>query len=162
MMKHGRIVALLNRCMNMIAAATLFCIMLFIVADVVLRYLGRPITGIYDLVALGGAVVIGFAIPYSAEKKVHVMMEMMQQLLGKRVRRVLYILTRLIAFGISLLVAWNLVDLGRGFYKTGEASLTIQIAFWPVAIGLGFCFALQAVVFIMHMLEGPSEEGANE
>jgi len=160
-MKYGRSVTLLNKCMNMIAAAALFCVMLLTVADVVLRYLGHPITGIYDLVALGGAIVIGFAIPYAAEKRVHVMMEMVQQLLGRRVRQMLYVLTRLIAFSISGLVAWNLVDLGRGYRATGEASLTIQIALWPIAIGLGFCFLLQAIGFVMHIAEG-SSEGANE
>lgn len=37
---------------------------------------------------------IGFAIPYAAEKRVHVLMEMVQQLLGKRMRQGLYILVQ--------------------------------------------------------------------
>lgn len=53
-MKYERSVSLLNKFMNVIAATVLFCVMLVTVLDVVLRYFGHPITGVYDLVALVG------------------------------------------------------------------------------------------------------------
>ncbi len=161
MKKLERLVSRLSIFMSIIAATALFCVMLLTVLDVILRYFGHPITGVYDLVALGGAVVIGFAIPYAAEKRVHVLMEMVQQMLSRGMKLVLYVFTRVIAFGISLLVAWNLVALGLGFHTTGEASLTIQIVFWPIAIGLGVCFALQTLIFVLQIFQGPSED-ANE
>jgi TRAP-type C4-dicarboxylate transport system permease small subunit len=137
--------------MAAIAGATLLAIMLLTVLDVILRYFGRPITGIYDLVALGGSVVIGFSIPYAAHRKVHVFMEMAQVLQSRIVKAVLAIFARLIGLGITCLVGWNLVILGTGFRTTGEASLTVQIAFYPVAIGLGICFFIQGLVFVEDM-----------
>ena len=147
--------------MSVIAGVTLVFVMLLTVLDVILRYFGFPIMGVYDLVALGGAVIIGFSLPYAADKRVHVFMEMVQPLFGKTGRQAMDVLTRLIAFGISLLIGWNLVKLGTGFRQTGEASLTIQIVFYPIAIGLGICFFLQTLVFASQIVQGFSG-GSNE
>jgi TRAP-type C4-dicarboxylate transport system permease small subunit len=153
MKQARRIVAFLSNVMAVIAGATLLAVMLVTVLDVILRYFGRPITGIYDLVALGGAVIIGFSIPYALRKKVHVFMEMAQMFQSKMVERALLVFARLLALTISVVVGWNLILLGTGFMKTGEASLTIQIAFYPVAIGLGICFFLQTVIYVVDICD---------
>ena len=155
------LVSWLSRFMSVIAGVTLVFIMLLTVLDVILRYFGYPIMGVYDLVALGGAVIIGFSLPYAAEKRVHVFMEMVQPFFGKTGRQAMDVLTRLIALAISLLAGWNLVKLGTGFRQTGEASLTIQIVFYPIAIGLGICFFLQTLVFASQIVRGFSG-GSNE
>ena len=151
--RFQKIVSQLSKFMAVIAGATLVLVMLLTVLDVILRYFGRPILGVYDLVALGGAVVIGFSIPYAAEKKVHVFMEMIQQTFRPVARQALYIFTRLIALSISLIVFWNLVKLGMGFLRTGEASLTVQVAYYPIAIGLGACFLVQTLVFVVEIFK---------
>jgi TRAP-type C4-dicarboxylate transport system permease small subunit len=147
----------LTKFMGVIAGVTLVFVMLLTVLDVILRYFGYPIMGVYDLVALGGAVIIGFSLPYAAEKRVHVFMEMVQPFFGKTGRQAMDVLTRLIALAISLLAGWNLIKLGAGFRQTGEASLTIQIVFYPIAIGLGVCFFLQSLVFTSQIIQGYSE-----
>lgn len=161
MKAFNKLVLLLNKFMAVIAGVTLVLVMFLTVTDVTLRYFGHPITGVYDLVALGGAIVIGFSIPYAAEKKVHVFMEMIVQLFHRTARQALLVFTRLIALTVSLLVFWNLVKLGTGFRETGEASLTVQIAYYPIAIGLGICFLIQTLVFVREILNvfgGGSDE----
>jgi TRAP-type C4-dicarboxylate transport system permease small subunit len=150
------IVSWLSGFMGVIAGITLVFVMLLTVLDVILRYFGFPITGVYDLVALGGAVIIGFSTPFAAEKKVHVFMEMAQSVFGETGRQILHVFTRLIAFCISIIIAWNLIKLGTGFSQTGEASLTIQIPFYPIAIGLGICFFIQTAVYVIQMFQGAS------
>jgi TRAP-type C4-dicarboxylate transport system permease small subunit len=157
--KFKKLVMKLNGFMSVIAGVTLVLVMLLTVLDVTLRYFGHPITGVYDLVALGGAVIIGFTIPYAAERKIHVFMEMAQQMQSRTVRQTLYAFTRLIALSISFVIAWNLVKLGTGFRETGEASLTVQIAYYPIAIGLGACFLMQGMVFLIQLFEGSSGGG---
>ena len=139
--------------MAVIAGITLVTVMLMTVLDVILRYFGRPITGIYDIVALGGGIIIGCSMPLAAERRVHVFMEMGLQAYGRTGRQMLSLLTRLIIFGISLLVAWNLIRLGIGFRETGEVSLTIKIVYYPVAIGLGICFFAQMLVIFMQIVQ---------
>ncbi len=139
--------------MAVIAGATLVAVMLMTVIDVILRYFGQPIVGIYDIVALGGAVIIGFSMPLAAERKVHVYMEMGLQAYNRTVKRVLLLVTRMIVFGISFIVAWNLIQLGIDFHRTGEVSLTIKIIYYPIAIGLGLCFIVQMLVLAVQILQ---------
>ena len=153
MNRFQKLVSRLSRFLGVIAGAALIFVMLLTVLDVILRYFGYPITGVYDLVALGGAIVIGFTMPLAAEKRVHVFMEMALQAHNRTGKQILHLFTRLIVFGISFLVAWNLVLLGMGFRQTGEVSLTIQIAYYPIAIGLGICFFIQMLVLVVHILQ---------
>ncbi len=146
-------VSKLSSFMAVIAGITLITVMLMTVLDVILRYFGRPITGIYDIVALGGAIIIGFTMPLAAERRVHVYMEMGLQAYGRTGKQILSLFTRLIIFGISVLVAWNLIRLGIGFRETGEVSLTIKIVYYPIAIGLGFCFFAQMFVIFMQIVQ---------
>ena len=148
-----KLVSKLSRFLAVIAGITLVFVMLLTVLDVILRYFGYPITGVYDLVALGGAIVIGFTMPLAAEKRIHVFMEMAFQGHSRTVKQILNLLTRLIVFGISFLVAWNLVQLGIDFRHTGEVSLTIKIAYYPIAIGLGICFFIQMLVLVVQILQ---------
>jgi TRAP-type C4-dicarboxylate transport system permease small subunit len=152
--KLKRLVSRLSQFMGVIAGTTLVFVMLLTVLDVILRYFGYPIIGVYDLVALGGGILIGFSMPLAAERKVHVFMEMALQANSRTGKRVLHLVTRLIVFGISFLVAWNLVRLGLGFRETGEVSLTIKIVYYPIAIGLGVCFFIQMLVVLVEILEG--------
>ena len=154
MEKLKRIVSGLSKFMGVIAGTTLIFVMLLTVLDVILRYFGYPMIGVYDLVALGGGIIIGFSMPLAAERKVHVFMEMALQANSRTTQRILSLVTRLIVFGISFLVAWNLIRLGLGFRETGEVSLTIQIVYYPIAIGLGVCFFIQMLVILVEILEG--------
>jgi TRAP-type C4-dicarboxylate transport system permease small subunit len=135
--------------------------MLLVVVDVTMRYFGYPIIGVYDLVALGGAIVIGFSIPYAADRRVHVFMEMIQFVLNPVVKMILYALTRLMGIGISFLIGWNLIKLGSTFLSKGEASLTIQIVYYPIAYGLGACFFFQTLVYMAQFFQAVSG-GNNE
>jgi len=151
MQRFQELVSKLSRFLAVIAGATLVFVMLLTVLDVILRYFGYPIIGVYDLVALGGAIVVGFTMPLAAEKRIHVYMEMAFQGHSRTVKQILNLLTRLIVFGISFVVAWNLIRLGIDFRRTGEVSLTIRIIYYPVAIGLGACFFIQMLVLVVQI-----------
>jgi TRAP-type C4-dicarboxylate transport system permease small subunit len=153
MMRFQTVVSALSKFMGVIAGTTLVFVMLLTVLDVILRYFGYPIIGVYDLVALGGGIIIGFSMPLAAERKVHVFMEMAFQANSRIGKQVLNLGTRLIVFGISFLVAWNLIRLGLGFRETGEVSLTIKIVYYPIAIGLGVCFLIQMLVLLVEILQ---------
>ena len=153
MKRFQELVSKLSRFLGVIAGATLIFVMLLTVLDVILRNFGHPILGVYDLVALGGAIVIGFSMPLATEKKVHVYMEMGLQAYSRNMKQILSFVTRVIVLGISFIAAWNLILLGIGFRQTGEVSLTVRIVYYPIAIGLGICFFIQMLVLVVHILQ---------
>lgn len=149
----SNVVRALSRFMYSIAGVALTAMMLLTVADVILRFLGRPIVGTYEVVGLLGAVVIGFAIPQTSRLKGHVLMDFLTDRLPHRAQAVLQVATRILACALFVIIGWNIWLLGDGYRQTGEVTLTIQLPLYPVAYGIAVCCFIQCLVLIMEILE---------
>jgi len=136
-----------NKGMDLVAGTALVLIMLLTTCDVVLRYLGHPIPGSYDLVSFGAAFVIGFALPRTSWEKMHITVDILVEKIPSH-RFIVDIVTRTMALALFVLIGWNLILLGTGFLKTGEETLTLGIPLFPIAYALGFCAFLQCFVLI--------------
>ena len=142
-----RILQVVNKGMDLVAGTALVAIMLLTTCDVVLRYLGRPILGSYDLVSVGAVFVIGFALPRTSWQKTHITVDILVEKIPHR-RFILDIVTRIMALALFVLVGWNLTVLGADFFKTEEGTLTLGIPLFPMAYALGFCAFLQCFTLI--------------
>lgn len=141
------------RFLNIIAGITLTFMMLLTVSDVILRFMRRPIVGTYELVAFSGAVVIGFALPYTSWLRGHIFVDFLISRFSKIIRNIFNIFTRLLAICLFLLIGWNLFLYGRDLYRSGEVSLTLQMPFYPVAYGVGVCCFIQSLVLFCDILK---------
>ena len=97
-----------NRILSYIGGAALTFMMLLTVADVVLRAGGRPILGVYEMVALSLAVVIGFTIPMVSLDRGHVYMEILLDRLSKRNKAIVNTFTRILCILLFAMVGYNL------------------------------------------------------
>ena len=147
MERYLSILQVVNRGMDLVAGTALVSIMLLTTCDVVLRYLGHPILGSYDLVSFGAAFVIGFALPRTSWEKMHITVDLLVEKIPRR-RFIVDLVTRAMAFALFVLVGWNLFILGAGFFRTGEETLTLGIPLFPMAYALGFCAFLQCFALI--------------
>ncbi len=138
----------LSKWMQAISCTALTCLMLLTTADVVMRSFGHPIIGTYELVGLGGAVVLGFAIPITSWIRGHIYVDTFYRKCPVPVQKALNIVTRLVSIIIFFLVGWNLFKLGYDLYAAGEVTLTRHIPFYPVAYGLAVCCFIQCLVLI--------------
>jgi TRAP-type C4-dicarboxylate transport system permease small subunit len=136
----------LSNWMHVVAAIALTFIMLLTVSDVVLRLFGHPIVGTFELVGLGGAVVIGFGIPITSWNRGHIFVDFMINWCSPKIRDGFNVVTRLVSIGLFILVGWNLFVLGGDLLKSGEVTLTRQLPFYPVAFGLGICCFIECLV----------------
>lgn len=143
----------LSKFLNMFAGIAITFIMFLTVIDVILRSFRRPIIGTYELVGFSGALVIGFAVPLTTFLKVHMFVDFFVLKFSKGIRNIVHIVTRLLGIGLFSLLGWNLIKLGMDLYRNGEVSLTLQLPFYPVAFGIGFCFFVQCLVLIVHILQ---------
>jgi len=143
----------LGKALNVIAGTALTVMMLLTVADVILRKLGHPIIGSYELVSLGAAVVIGFSLPFTSLAKAHVAVDFL--LLGLRgwKRGALLVATRVIALLLFAAIGAYLFKKGMYMRSTGEVSLTLQMPFYPVAYGLGVCCFVECLVLLWDILK---------
>jgi len=136
-----------------IAGAALGLLMLLTVADVVLRILGRPIVGTYELVALGGAIAIGLSLPLTSWVRGHIYVDSFVAKLPCLPRAVLNIATRLMVLALFLLLGWNLVKYALDLRSAGEVTPTLRVPFFPVAIGVGFSCFLECLVIVSDIVK---------
>jgi TRAP-type C4-dicarboxylate transport system permease small subunit len=138
----------LSRLLNIIAGISLIFLMLLTVTDVILRALRKPIVGTYELVALAGAVVIGFSLPFTSWMRGHIFVDFFVARFSKKVQNIFNIATRCLVIILFVLIGWNLFKYAMDLQKSGEVSLTLQVPFYPVAFGIGICcFTLCLVMF---------------
>jgi TRAP-type C4-dicarboxylate transport system permease small subunit len=143
----------LSNWMHVVAAIALTFIMLLTVSDVVLRLFGHPIVGTFELVGLGGAVVIGFGIPITSWNRGHIFVDFLINMFPNAIKNGFNVVTRLVSIGLFILVGWNLFVLGNDLLKSGEVTLTRQLPFYPIAYGLGICCLIQCLVLICDLIK---------
>jgi TRAP-type C4-dicarboxylate transport system permease small subunit len=161
MKRYLSVMLMVNKGMDCVAGTALILIMLLTSLDVVLRYLGYPIQGSYDMASLGGAFVIGFALPRTSWDKNHITVDILTAKLPRQ-RVVFEVCTRVMAIFLFLLIGWNLTKLGASFMRTGEGTLTLGIPLYPVAYALGLCAFMEVLVLLADMVKILSRGGAHE
>jgi TRAP-type C4-dicarboxylate transport system permease small subunit len=151
----------ISRLFNIIAGISLTSLMLLTITDVILRGVSTPIVGTYELVALLGAVTIGFSMPQTALRRAHIYVDTLIVRFPTAWRNGFEITTRCLVILLFLIIGWNLFVYGSDLQKSGEVSLTLQLPFYPVAYGVGICCLVQCLVMvgdILKILKGRYDE----
>jgi TRAP-type C4-dicarboxylate transport system permease small subunit len=148
-----RVIFRLSQGGNQVAGITLTLIMGLTVADVLLRVLGRPIVGVFELVAFLGAVVIGFSIPFTSWVRGHIYVDFLVVKLPRGPRKGIHVLTRLLGAGLFGLMGWNLVIMAGDFRRSGEVSPTLHVPFYPVVYAIGVVCLIQVLVMVADMVK---------
>ena len=139
--------------LSAIAGAALAFLMFLTVADVVLRILGHPIVGTYELVAVSGAVAIGLSLPITSWVRGHINVDSFVARLPRVPRTVLVIATRLLVFGLFFLIGWNLLKYAMSLRGAGEVTPTLRVPFYPVVIAVGVSCLVECVVMIADIVK---------
>jgi TRAP-type C4-dicarboxylate transport system permease small subunit len=143
----------ISRFLNVIAGISLTFLMLLTIADVILRGFKRPVPGTYEVVALAGAVVIGFSMPLTSWLRGHIFVDFFILKFSQKVRDIFNIATRCVVIMLFFLIGWNLIKYGMDLQKSGEVSLTLQMPFYPVAYGVGVCCFVQCLVLVCDIVK---------
>lgn len=137
--------------LNIVAGAALTFMMLITVVDVVLRYFRMPIVGTYELVALSGGLVVGFALPFTSLTKGHVLVDFLIVRFSPKYRMAIQVVTRLFGILLFSLVGWNMMGMAMDMIRNGEVSLTLELPYYPVAFGIGLACWVQCLVLVVQI-----------
>ncbi len=143
----------LSGLMRGLAAIVLFLMMMLTVVDVVLRSLGRPLIGTYEMVAVAGAIVVGFSLAQTSWEKGHIFVDFLIEKRSPAVKNTVFAITRLFGIVIFALLSWNLLLKANHLYRSGEVSMTLHIPYYPAAYGLAFCFLIEVFVLIADIVK---------
>ena len=147
------IIKRITQVLHAIAGTSLTFVILLTLLDIVLRGVGRPVAGTYELVTLAGAVVVGFSLPSTSWYRQQVFIDFFVEKLGTRVKHVFDFVTRLMGIAFFFVLGWNLFVYGAGLMRSGEVTLTLQIPFYPIAYGVGACCFVQCLVLICDLIK---------
>lgn len=143
--------------MAVLAGAVLIFMALLTLADIILRFFGRPIPGVYEVVAFLGLALAGLVLPRSSLMKAHVSVDMVTEKLSPNARMIVNIFTRALVALFFLVTGWYFIGMGRSFIETNSVTMTLKIPFYPVVFVMVFSFFVQTLVTIFQMSEKKGE-----
>ena len=146
-------VSKLSTVMYAFSAVVLSFMMLLTVSDVILRYLGRPIPGTYELVGLSGAIAIGFAIPYTSLVRGHVFVEFLIDRMEKGRREVVLIFTKILILLLFIAFGTYLFITGMDMAASGEVTQILRLPFYPAAYAVGVACFIECLVMVSDIVK---------
>lgn len=136
------------------AAAGFFLVatMIAIVLDIALRLLRIPIIGSYELTQVFIVVTVAFALPYTALKKSHVVVDLLVSHFSDRNRAISSVVTLFPTLVIWAFIVWASIGVLQEKW-TSEFSFTLGIPYLPFRFAwvLGLC--LFCLVYIVEIIE---------
>ena len=136
-----------------IAGSILVFLTLLLVLDTIGRFIKYPVTGSYEIVQYGFALIVCFSIAYTAVERGHIVIDLLFGRFPQRVKHIFEIISQLLSMLIFALITWRLGVDGLEAYKLSERSstLAIPISLFKFALALGF--AMLALVILLNFLK---------
>jgi TRAP-type C4-dicarboxylate transport system permease small subunit len=125
--------------------------------DIVMRFFGSPVPGVYEVIAYLGVAVTGFALPRASMMKTHVYVDIVIDKVSPEWRKAMKVFTRLVVFFMFLFTAWYFIEMGKSFIATNSVTMTLRLPFYPVVFGMTVSCLAQCMVSICEIFE---KEGA--
>jgi TRAP-type C4-dicarboxylate transport system permease small subunit len=146
--------------LSIIAGVILIVMAIITFADVVMRYMGKPIPGAYEIIAYLGVSVIGFSLPRASMMKTHVYVDLVIDKMSGKSKMIMKTCTRILVILFFLCTGWYFIKMGINFINTRSVTMTLQVPFYPVVFGMAICCFVQAIVSIYEIFE--KEGGTHE
>jgi len=148
-----RIVHSFSRWICWVSVLALLGMMLLTSSDVVLRYIGFPIKGTFDIVGLLGTIVIGLPIAYTQLLRRHIAMEFLESVGPKPMQMITKSITCWLGITIYALLAWQCSLLGAKLWAIHQVSDTIEIPLFPFPYVIAFGCALNCIVVFLEFCQ---------
>lgn len=133
--------------LNHIASFILFLIMLLVVANILLRLIGKPIQATFELVGLLTSVVIGFTLAYCAIKDAHISISIFIQRFSIKTQNVLDFFIHIISIIFLAIVTVQMAKYAQLMNMRGEVAISAGVKTAPfiytIAIGVGIFTLVQ-------------------
>jgi len=144
-----------------ISGVVLAFMMAVTLADIILRLFGKPIVGSVEIITFSGAVVVGFAIPYTSWKRAHVYVDFLTEKLSPNAKRIMELFTKSAGILLFLFIGYNFIIYGLDLKRTGEVSPSFKLPFYPIPFGLAVASFLESLTLFID-LQKVFKGGENE
>lgn len=148
-----KISLVLNRWFIWIGGVALLTMIGIACANMLLRPMGAPLKGAYELVGFMGALTIAFALGYAQITRAHISVDVLAPLYSKRTLRMMNAISCFLCMIFFVLTAWQVSVFATTIWKRGETSETLRIIYHPFVYLVALCCALLAFVLFIDFLK---------
>jgi TRAP-type C4-dicarboxylate transport system permease small subunit len=122
-------------------------------ANMLMRPMGTPMTGAYELVGFFGALVVALPLGYAQITRSHISVDILATRYSKRMQRIVNIISSFLCMIFFILVAWQSAIYASTIWERGETSETLRIIYHPFVYVVAFCCLLLALVLLVDFLK---------
>ena len=149
-----RVVSLISRAVNSVAAGILVVMMLLTAADVLLRYVfNQPISGSLELTEYMMLIVVAFGLAHCAAQKGNVRVDVLTSRLPPRAQAVLNSITYLLSLGLFALITWQSISYIGFMFDAGRISASLLIPVFPFVGMVALGSAMLSLVLLVDFLD---------
>ncbi len=151
-----------NRVLAFLAAAMLLGMVCLACGNIVLRTMGSPVEGTFELMGFMGAVVAGFSLGYAQLSKGHIAVSVLKGVFPPWFERAVDALCALTGTLFFAAAAWQVWDVAMFMVDMGELSETLRFAYYPfvIAVAVGCAsMAMTMAVDSLHLLLNTQPQG---
>lgn len=135
---------LLNKSAMVAGGVALMAVMVLATGNVVLRVLGVPFIGSYEIISFLGAIVTAAALGYTQRHKDHIIVDIISNKFSPGIKRVVNAVSYLAMTCFFAVIAWQITKWGMMIRESGELSETQKIMYDPFVFGVALGFAFLA------------------
>jgi len=143
----------LNQALISLAGITLCGMVLLACGNMLLRFLGYPIKGTYELMGFSGAILAAFALGATQRQGGHIEVDLLASILPPRVNRWLKLAANLLSTAFFSLIFWRLIILALSLERSGEVSETLHLPSYSVVLIVALGVFSLILVFLRQVLD---------
>lgn len=136
-----------------IAGSILVFLALLLVADTIGRFIKFPVTGSYEIVQYGFALIVCFSIAYTGVQGGHIAIDLLYGRLPQRIKHLFEIISQFLSIITFALITWRLSVDGLEAYALSERSSTLSIPVFLFEFALALGFFMLALVILLNFLK---------
>jgi len=146
-------VAGLRSLLKVAGAAALAGMMLLTCADVIGRYLGKPIFGSVEIVGFLATLTAALALPYAHAMKSHIGVEILVQKLSPKLQTAIELCTNTVALAFFGIVTWRMYVYANTFRESGEVSMNLEFPEHVIIYLTALCFLIFALTILEDIVK---------
>jgi TRAP-type C4-dicarboxylate transport system permease small subunit len=153
-----KISSLLNKWFIWVGGIALLTMIGIACANMIMRPLGAPLKGAYELVGFLGALTVAFAMGYTQITRSHIAVDILSTRYSKRTQQIMNSVSSFLCMIFFILVAWQVAVFATTIWKRGETSETLRIVYHPFVYLVAICCGLLALVLFVDFLKSLAPE----
>ncbi|WP_197432617.1 TRAP transporter small permease [Agrobacterium vitis] len=151
-----------TRALSVFAGISLLFMMATITIGVLTRYLmNMPITGVDEIVQMTGVGLIMLALPYATLHDAHVRVDIFDEWLGRKGRRIGDVLTRMLSGFVLMVLVSRAWDKMLDAHEFEDTTNMLGLPLWPfygmLAAGASLCLLVFAAEILL-VISGKTEK----